>query len=298
MKKVILFIISAMIWTSCVENSAEYKKLKSENEMLKAEKAQSTTELNEMLSTLNDIQTDIQAIRDAENYLAIEQSDGEMNPNKKEQIKQNMRLIAETLKNNKTQLSELQEKLKKSNIQSSALQKTIDRLSSELNQKATMIAALQEDLAKKDIRIQELDELVTSLNENVEKLSVTTAAQSQKITEQDQQLHRAYYCFGTKKELKEQQILTGGGLFSKSKALQGNFNEDYFIPIDTREVTSIQLYARKATVRSNHPDRSYKLENRLQIPVFRFGRHLVGYVPQQQRMSRRNLCRLSIRPAL
>ena len=55
MKKVILFIISAMIWTSCVENSAEYKKLKSENEMLKAEKAQSTTELNEMLSTLNDI---------------------------------------------------------------------------------------------------------------------------------------------------------------------------------------------------------------------------------------------------
>jgi hypothetical protein len=243
-----------------VENSAEYKKLKSENEMLKAEKAQSTTELNEMLSTLNDIQTDIQAIRDAENYLAIEQSDGEMNPNKKEQIKQNMRLIAETLKNNKTQLSELQEKLKKSNIQSSALQKTIDRLSSELNQKATMIAALQEDLAKKDIRIQELDELVTSLNENVENLSVTTAAQSQKITEQDQQLHRAYYCFGTKKELKEQQILTGGGLFSKSKALQGNFNEDYFIPIDTREVTSIQLYARKATVRSNHPDRSYKLE--------------------------------------
>ena len=260
MKKVILFIISAMIWTSCVENSAEYKKLKSENEMLKAEKAQSTTELNEMLSTLNDIQTDIQAIRDAENYLAIEQSDGEMNPNKKEQIKQNMRLIAETLKNNKTQLSELQEKLKKSNIQSSALQKTIDRLSSELNQKATMIAALQEDLAKKDIRIQELDELVTSLNENVENLSVTTAAQSQKITEQDQQLHRAYYCFGTKKELKEQQILTGGGLFSKSKALQGNFNEDYFIPIDTREVTSIQLYARKATVRSNHPDRSYTVE--------------------------------------
>lgn len=228
--------------------------------MLKAEKAQSTTELNEMLSTLNDIQTDIQAIRDAENYLAIEQSNGEMNPNKKEQIKNNMRLIAETLKNNKAQLNELQEKLKKSNIQSSALQKTIDRLSSELNQKATMIAALQEDLAKKDIRIQELDELVTNLNENVENLSVTTAAQSQKITEQDKKLHKAYYCFGTKKELKEQHILTGGGLFSKTKALQGNFNEDYFISIDTREVTSIQLYARKATVRSNHPDRSYKFE--------------------------------------
>ena len=37
-----------------------------------------------------------------------------------------------------------------------------------------------------------------------------------------------------------------------------NFNEDYFISIDTREVTSIPLYARKASVRSNHPENSYR----------------------------------------
>ncbi len=260
MKKIVFFIISVMILTSCVENSAEYKKLKSENEMLKAEKAKSTEELNEMLSTLNDIQTDIQAIRDAENFLTIEQANGEISSDKKEQIRNNMRLIAETLKTNKEQLTELQEKLKKSKIQSSALQKTIDRLSSELSQKATMIASLQEELAKKDIRLQELDELVANLNENVENLSVTTAAQSQKIAEQEEQLYRAYYCFGTKKELKEQKILSGGGLFSKTKTMKGEFNEDYFISIDTREVNQIQLYARRATVRSSHPKGSYKLE--------------------------------------
>ncbi len=260
MKKIVFFIISTMILTSCVENSAEYKKLKSENEMLKAEKAKSTEELNEMLSTLNDIQTDIEAIRDAENFLTIEQANGEVSSDKKEQIRNNMRLIAETLKTNKEQLTELQEKLKKSKIQSSALQKTIDRLSSELSQKATMIASLQEELAKKDIRLQELDELVANLNENVENLSVTTAAQSQKIAEQEVQLYRAYYCFGTKKELKEQKILSGGGLFSKTKTMKGEFNEDYFISIDTREVTQIQLYARKATVRSNHPKGSYTMD--------------------------------------
>ena len=37
-----------------------------------------------------------------------------------------------------------------------------------------------------------------------------------------------------------------------------NFNEDYFISIDTREVTSIPLYARKASIRSNHPENTYR----------------------------------------
>ena len=259
MKRILLFLLStALLTASCVENSSEYQKLKSENEELKADKAKSTEELNEMLSTLNDIQTDIESIKDAEQYLKIEPSNGEMNANKKEQIRNNMKLIAETLKNNREQLNTLQEKLKKSNVQSSALQKTIDRISKELNEKAQMIAGLQEELAKKDIRIKELDDIVANLNENVETLSATTAEQTKKISEQDKQLHRAYYCFGTSKELKEQNILTGGGLFSKSKMAKENFNEDYFISIDTREVTSIPLYARKATVRSSHPENSYR----------------------------------------
>ena len=67
-----------------------------------------------------------------------------------------------------------------------------------------MIVTLQEDLAKKNVRIQELDEMVASLNEDVEDLSTTTAAQSEKLQEQDKQLHTAYYCFGTAKELKDQ----------------------------------------------------------------------------------------------
>ena len=91
--------------------------------------------------------------------------------------------------------------MKKSGIQSSALRKTIDRLSSELDQKATMIVALQEDLAKKNVRIQELDEMVSSLNEDVESLATTAAAQSEKLNAQDKALHTAYYCFGTSKEI-------------------------------------------------------------------------------------------------
>lgn len=244
---------------SCGQQSAEYKKLKAENDSLRIENTKSTEELNEMLSTLNDIEADIQSIRDAENYITIQrQSGGELSQTRREKIKQNMQLISETLKKNRAQISELEEKLKKSGIQSDALRKTVQRLSSELNEKTKMIVALQEDLAKKDVRIQELDEMVSSLNEDVENLSTTAAAQSEKINEQDKALHTAYYCFGTTKELKDQKILSGGGLFSKSKVLQDGFNKDYFISIDIREVKEIPLFAKKAKLRSNHPEGSYE----------------------------------------
>lgn len=259
MKKVVLVCVCTAMLASCGQKSDQLKQLQAENDSLRIENTKNTDELNDMLATMNDIEADFQSIRDAENFLTIQQqSGGELNQTRKEQIKQNMQLISETLKKNKAQISDLESKLKKSGIQSAALRKTIERLSSELDQKATMIVALQEDLAKKNVRIQELDELVTSLNEDVEGLATTAAAQSDKINSQDKALHTAFYCFGTSKELKDQKILTGGGLFAKSKVLQSGFNKDYFISIDIREVKEIPLFASKAKLKSNHPEGSYE----------------------------------------
>ena len=259
MKKLLLACTCATLLVSCGQNSAEYKKLKAENDSLKIENTKATSEMNEILSTLNDVEADIQSIRDAENYLNLQQqTGGEFSKSNREQIKQNMQLISETLKKNKETISQLEDKLKKSGIQSAALRKTISRLSSELDQKATMIVALQEDLAKKNVRIQELDEMVSSLNEDVENLATTAAVQSEKLNEQDKALNTAYYRFGTAKELKDQKILSGGGLFSKSKVLQSGFNKDYFISVDVREVKEIPLFAAKAKLKSNHPEGSYE----------------------------------------
>ncbi|MEG1544091.1 MAG: hypothetical protein RR382_06150 [Tannerellaceae bacterium] len=260
MKKVVLVCFCTALLASCGQNSADYKLLKAENDSLRLENTKNTDDVNEMLATLNDVEADFQSIRDAENYLTVQQqAGGEFNQTKREQIKQNMQLITETLKKNKEQIAQLQDQLKKSGFKSAALKKTIDRLSSELDQKTTMIVSLQEDLAKKNIRIQELDDMVSSLNEDVEGLAATTAAQSEKISAQDKALNTAYYCFGTSKELKDQKILSGGGLFAKSKALKTDFNKDYFISIDIREVKDIPLFAGKAKLKSNHPDGSYEL---------------------------------------
>ena len=170
-----------------------------------------------------------------------------------------MRQIAETLKSNREQLAVLRGQLSDSHIRSEALQRTIDRISSELNRKAAMIASLQEELARKDVCLKELDDAVSSLNEHVESLSETAVEQSKELEEKKQELNAAYYCLGTAKELKRHNILTGGGLFARSKVLQGAFNEDYFVPVDIRETTEIPLYARKAFIRTAHPAETYRL---------------------------------------
>jgi len=257
MKKVLFVCLSVIMLASCGKQSKETLRLQAENDSLRIESAKNNVEVDDMLSLLNDIESDFQSIRDAENYLHIQQQ-GEFTPSKREQIRQNMQMISETLKKNKEQIRELEEKLNKSGVQSSALRKTIERLTAEVNQKATTIMALQEELAQKNVRIQELDAMVSSLNEDVEDLATTTATQSEKMKEQDNTLNKAFYCFGTSKELKEQKILSGGGLFAKSKLLQSGFNMDYFQTIDIREVNEIALFAGKAKLKSNHPQDSYE----------------------------------------
>jgi len=103
-----------------------------------------------------------------------------------------------------------------------------------------------------------LDHAVASLSKNVDSLAETNASQAKELAEKELKLNTAYYCFGTKKELKEQNILTGGGLFSKTKVMEAPFNESYFISVDIRKFTELQLFAHKATIRSNHPEGSYR----------------------------------------
>jgi chromosome segregation ATPase len=241
---------------ACAEHSAEYKKMKTENDSLKLHIKKSEAEMDDMLGILDAIENDIKSIRETEKYLDL-QKDTELSGSKREQIKSNMAVVVETLKKNKQQLAELQEKLNASNVHSSALQKTIDRLTKDINEKAEFIVRLQNDLNRKDRQITELSGQVEELSADIEMLRELSESQNERISNQDKSLHMVYYCFGTKKELKEQQILTGGGLFSKSKALQGDFNKEYFITIDKRQVTAIPLYASKAKIKTNHPEGSY-----------------------------------------
>ena len=170
-----------------------------------------------------------------------------------------MQLVAQTLKENKEKLAQLQSQLKNSKYQSSQLKQTVDRLSAEIESKTAMITSLQEDLAKRDIRIKELDDAVSDLSGKVTDLSQETEEQKNTISTQDKELNTVFYVFGTTKELKEQKILSGGGLFKAKEVMKGDFNKDYFTKADLRTLKEIPLEMKKAKILTNHPEGSYSL---------------------------------------
>jgi hypothetical protein len=257
MKKALAICAFIIALTSCTQYSSEYKRTQNENDSLKLQLLKNEAEMNEMLGILNDIENDIQSIREAEDFLSI-QKDSELSDSKRQQIKRSMLIITETLRKNKLQLADLQEKLNNSNVQSSALRKTIERLTNDINEKSEIIVKLQDELGQRDEQIKEFAVQVEGLSADIQTLEGVNTSQSALISEQDQSLNQVYYCFGTKKELKEQNIISGGGLFTNSKTLEGEFNREYFISVDKRQVTAIPLYSSKAKVRTNHPAGSYE----------------------------------------
>jgi predicted RNase H-like nuclease (RuvC/YqgF family) len=213
--------------------------------------------MEEMLSILNEVEDQIQSIRITEDYLTV-QKDSELSESQRVQIRNNMKLITEALKKNKQQLADLQERLNASGLQSSALQRTINRLAKEMDEKVELIVKLQADLEQKAVQIGELSAQVEELQADVQELEEIKLVQSVQLSAQEKALNIVHYCFGTKKELKEQNILTGGGLFTKTKAMEGDFNRDYFLAVDKRTLTDIPLFSKKAALKTTHPQNSYR----------------------------------------
>ena len=177
----------------------------------------------------------------------------EFNLYKPEQIKDNIKFIAQRMEENRALLKKLRSQLEKSTFKGNELKKTVENLMKQLEEKDQQLQQLRAELDAKDIHIAELDETVNNLNSNVNNLKNDNTAKAQTISTQDKQLNTAWFVFGTKKELKEQNILVNG------KVLQSNFNNNYFTKIDIRTKKEVKLYSKSAKMLTTHPSSSYTL---------------------------------------
>ncbi len=218
---------------------------------LEAENQKLRNETDDLLSAINDIEEGFRQINEAQGNLSIAKR-GE-GANARERIKEDMQFIQETMAQNAALIAKLKARLKESGRMNDQLQRTIDNLTAQLNQKNTELAQLRKELNAKNIHIAELDEQVEELNKNVTDLQEQTDKQDKAISKQDAMLHTAWYAIGTKKELKNANILKNGNL-------QGNFDQNYFTKVDTRQLTKLNLNSKSAELLTTHPSGSYSLE--------------------------------------
>ena len=213
--------------------------------------AQKDSEINDLMGTLNEIEEGFQQISEAEHRVSLAK-DGE-GVNKKQKLKEDILFIADRMKQNRELIAKLQKQLANGTLKGAQLQKTIEGLQKQLEEKDAQLQTLREELDKKDIHIAELDETVNNLNTKTNRLTAESNQKTETINAQDKQIHTAWYVFGTKKELKDQRIIEEG------KVMTGNFNKNYFTKVDIRNLSEIKLYSKSAKLLTTHPSSSYSL---------------------------------------
>ncbi len=244
--------LGLLLLTGCNQRKADSLVDQAQVDSLQKIVDQKDNEINDMMGTFNEIQEGFRAIAAAEDRVTVAK-DGER-ADKKEQIKENIQFISNTMKRNRELINKLQQQLRESTVKGDQLKATIESLMKQLEEKDQQLQQLRAELDSKDIHISELDETINKLNTNVNNLETESAQKSQTISDQDKQLNTAWFVFGTKKELKEQHILEG------DHVLQSNFNKSYFTKIDIRVDKEIKLYSKSAKLLTMHPSSSYTLQ--------------------------------------
>lgn len=199
MKNIIFFLSLAFLLSSCVKESQEYKDLLAQNDSLQAVVSGKDKDLQNYLKTLNEIADNFQAISEAEKLINKDANGDHINGNAEQRINQNLQLMAKKLEENRNKLAQLQglsNKLKSTNkkqeLANLELQKTIERLTGEMDQKAGAIDSLTNVIKQKDERIIQLDGEVGRLNDDV-------AQKASIISQQEDELSSAWYVLEPKR---------------------------------------------------------------------------------------------------
>lgn len=246
MKKVLILIAAAATMISSCQDGPKRAQLISANDSLQAVIASRDAALEEMINTINRVEAGFREINEAQGRINLDAVGNEKSIN--ESIEQDFAYINETLKKNKEEIEKLKAQLNKNQGAYKQLHTMLENLQQQLTQKSAELEAMKSELMKRDIRIANLDK-------TVEELTQTNEESKQTIDIQEAEINTVWYAIGTKKELKNENILKSGDVLRATNA-----NLDYFTKADMRELTTINTYAKSAKLLTTHPENSYTLE--------------------------------------
>ena len=209
-------------------------------------------DLNEMKLKITDI---MRQINEAEGRITNIQEEG----SEQQVIIENMAFIQQKMNEYRKTVEEMKQQLRNANQISKNAKRTyqadIEEFTKTLKEKDAEITQLREKLAELDTMLNEQNDQLALQHQKVNDLTADNAAKEQAIIDQDLKLHTAWYVFGTKKELEEENIVVKGEVMQSKEA-----NKDYFTQIDIRVTRTIKLYSKRAKLLTTHPADSYTLD--------------------------------------
>lgn len=280
MKNLILLLPLAFLIFSCDQGpDPEIENLRAENERLRTESIVKDSTLNSFLASYNEIEQNLAIIREREKLIRKEGT-GDVSPDARKRITEDLTVIAELMEKNRQTISNLRSQLRSSDIKIAEFEKAVETLTKTIEEKDAEIVALSNQLAAMDVEIMRLSGEIKSISSDL-------SLREERIAKQDAELHKGYYVIGTRNELQDNGIITREGGFvgiGRTKTLSKDFNVKYFNEIDIRELKTIPINSRSAEIITSHPTNSYNLIGdrnieRLEITdhesFWRTSRHLV-----------------------
>ena len=268
MKKLLLIlIIPAFVLTAgCNRKNVEIAMLKAQNDSLMTIGFVKDSTVIDFVNAFNSIQSSLDSIKMQEKIIS-KNVDGsvEIKTRTKDQINSDINLIYKLQQDNKAMVASLRSKLKKSGVHAVQLEKMVDNLNAQIEEKDSQIGQLKEDLAKKNVQVTDLTTKVGDLNANVDNLNTQNKQKQQVIDEKTTELNTAYYVIGTTSVLKDQKIITKEGGFigiGRSKELAPEMDKNDFTRVDITKLRMVPIMKNKVVVLSSHPNTSYRISGK------------------------------------
>ena len=244
MKKIIALSLFAVtiIMSSCNGYSKANQELQEKNDSLMAAIEQRDASIDEMLECIHIVEEGFSKINEAQGRISVT---GESDLNRKERLKEEVQYIIGQLEKNNNYINRLKKLVAGNEKVSKELKGVVENLEKQLTAKNEELAVLGEQLKQKDIHIAELNGIIDDLTQQ-------NTAQELRIIEKEKEMNKVWYVIGTKRELKKENILSGGDILLEKEA-----NMNYFTAADKESINEIATHSKRAKLLSSHPEGSY-----------------------------------------
>jgi hypothetical protein len=257
-----IFSLLVLITAGIIGNSLYKDEQKKQASMMENQK-NSFTELlttrdsviNEAMLTFDQIERDLNTVKEKENIITIKSADKEFTKDKKQLILKDIEFINTLLDQNKKKIASLTAQLKNSGGAIKGLQIKVAELEASMKMRENEISELKVALVQKDFEIGQLNTRMTEQQ-------VAIAQKDEEISNRTEEMNKAYVAYGTYKDLKAKGLISKEGGFlglGKKESILENFSDSAFTRIDITETKTIPVNSKTAKLITEHPQGSYQL---------------------------------------
>lgn len=262
MKKIlyiILVLATTFAFTTCSNDGQNTAKLNERIDSLEKENARKDESLQDLNLFVGALADGFDSIAKHEEMLFYTNKGKEGVLIDREQLKKNLEMFENLLEQQEQRINQLTDSLRLRGVRINRLQSLVDYMNQQIEEKNNIIKKLRTELNNKDANISQLHQKVSELTDSTSKLSIKVETQRDALDVQSEMINECYVKIGTKKELSDMGIISGGFLREK-KVIYDAFQKEQFMQVDIRKFTEITIESRSPKILTQMPKTSYRIE--------------------------------------